>query len=115
MKTITKSEAIALHRRMWNYIADETEQRQEVVDKADALIEMGIGLRDVAYRCFCCEYGIQKFGPKLRCEACPIKWSGRHCYDPGELYDLWEDAVDGGDWEFASRLARVIANLPEKE
>lgn len=116
MERITKSEAIALHRKMWNYIADETVQRETVVSKVEAIVHIGVIWQDVAYRCFCCEYGMQHFGPTLRCAACPIAWpKGSNCYEEGELYDLWEDTVDTGDWLEAARLAREIANLPEKE
>lgn len=112
--TLTKQLAIKLHRKLWRWIADETERRKEIVKKSDyPLFERKI----IRWNCWCCEYA------KEECKNCPIEWAKKEhndhlglemirCTD-GE-YRKWYKATERGDWKEAAHWARVIAELPER-
>ena len=54
---MTREEAIANHRKMWRWIADETERRECAVKKTDYFDAMGIHEEDRPLsNCYCCEY-----------------------------------------------------------
>ncbi|MCH5186818.1 MAG: hypothetical protein J1F63_00340 [Oscillospiraceae bacterium] len=119
MEKMTKAEAIANHRKMWNWIADETEKRQRCVSKDEYFYTVDIANRP-HQRCYCCEYsaqnGILPF-PEYDCGLCPVVWPfGGLCCTPDEdgLYDCWCRTY-GLDWQLAAELARQIAELPERE
>lgn len=143
MEGLTKERAIALHRQLWNYIADETEKTQYCIGKYAAIDWMqNKGLIPLNYTprygCFACDYAIKtklKLGDSEaevnRCDACPLKWisfvSKYMCqYATMEeqdlklslcvsngLYSLWSVAENKNHFRAASFLAREIANLPE--
>lgn len=116
---LTKEEAIRRHRLMWNYIADESARTRTRINKVDALIhfrweKMPFNL------CWCCEYAICNTIYLHRtikdvCCFCPIKWKTELCHDKGGEYDMWRRYIQDGNYEKAAEMARVIANLPEKE
>lgn len=112
---MTKQKAIANHRKMWRWIADETERREYAVDKSDYFDIMGIPEVNIPLQnCYCCEYdGNVGDGD---CASCPIKWPTGVCYDGG-LYSQWAKALSHNrrDWLTTAALARQIAELPEKE
>lgn len=108
---ITKKLAVALHRKLWNWIAEETETQQRCVQKWEYPYFLK---HDIRHLCFCCEY------TKMDCDKCPIKWNikNKNAFAvPCTLAEFgeWRDAVDVGDWHEAARIARVIAELPERE
>ena len=141
MEKLTREDAIRLHREMWNWIADENEEGNNV-EKWDFLIKEGfIKSRDpeafipctdyeIDHDCFCCEYAKQKAEEDgeeydYRCQYCPLKWGNENkdllymcCEyatenDDEGLYCLWadEDILPSKKAEYA----RQIANLPERE
>ncbi len=114
--TLTKKLAIKLHRKLWNWIADETIRRKEVVGKYDYPL---FKRKKIYYSCWCCEYA------KGDCMNCPIKWSGKSkifsCLGLsvkgcayGE-YDEWRKKAMRGNWQGAAHWARIIAELPERD
>lgn len=105
---LTKKLAVALHRRLWHWIADETEKQQRVVEKQEYPL---FKRRLILNRCWCCEYA------RSDCEKCPIIWHIKKDKCQCELaqYAEWADAVDAKDWREAARLARIIADLPERK
>lgn len=120
---ITFEEAIENHRKMWNWIADETEKRKVCVEKYDYIKELNIP-SPINY-CFCCKYtednGVfeETTDTPIDCRLCPVDWGEEptrqydyQCADDGTLYDLWGDCLDDGDWEQAAKYAREIANIP---
>ena len=119
MKELTKEEAIEEHRKMWRWIAEETEKRQEIVYKED-YIEDYFPDEKISCDCFCCEYDEQKQGKN--CKFCPIDWGSKCDWfmclrkeikdDNKGLFYLWELTTD---WKKAAELARQIAELPERE
>lgn len=127
---ITKEQAITEHRKMWNWIADETEKRQQIVNKTDYFEEHEnefskemLKTIDSHCNCFCCLYNNTQSNSKdgKNCNNCPLEWESEvsisMCSDSKEendecgLYSLWQNS----DYSTAAELARKIANLPEKK
>ena len=108
---LTKKLAVALHRRFWNWMANETEKRQRIVQKREYPL---FKRRYILSRCWCCEY------TQGDCKKCPIVWHIKKkflgkCQCESAEYDEWQDARNARDWREAARIARVIAQLPETE
>ena len=109
---MTRQEVIANHRKMWNWIADETERRQIAVEKYHYFDAMRIPGKERPHNyCYCCEYIDNR--NDVDCSLCPIEWPTGHC-SHGGLFSQWVYAVYN-EWHRAAALARQIANLPEKE
>lgn len=111
---LTKSEAVRLHRKLWNWIADETERLKFKGEKCEYF--KNFESKDIPNsECYCCEYASTITGESYKCvDICPIDWGecfgGRkNCFD--SLYELWDLE---GDWQKAANLARQIASLPER-
>lgn len=115
---LTREEAISKHRKMWNWIADRIEEEKEYQDIEDLKIEYcdREGFDDIENNCFCCEY------TNCVCEFCPIKWESKvenyMCVDKYKEDDyegIYWICCDEEDWKEQAKLARQIANLPERE
>lgn len=115
MRQLTKSKAIANHRKMWRWIAEETLKQERKVKKLEYFKAHGI--TDVPVNlCYCCEYGLDTGA----CPDCPIEWGGKYgtcidrdsCNDFKGLYVLWWKELD---YIKAAELARQIAELTERE
>ncbi len=118
---MTKQEAIANHRKMWRWIADETTHRKRAIGKIEYFIFIGTGQKNAPFaHCYCCQYVIEKGDLGSRCTLCPVLWGTENnrndnfCMGDG-AYNKWADAVRNGDWAEAAALARQIAELPERE
>lgn len=111
---LTFNEAIANHRKMWNWIADKSEERKRVISKADYFAENKI--KDYAFEnCYACEYGIQQIGyyqGSAKCDKCPIDWGVENCEAISSPYYDWRNSED---YQSAAKYAREIANLPSRE
>ena len=112
---MTKSEAIAGHRAMWNLIAkmiaDGKHYKDAYTYKCEALKILGIK-ENLYALCFCCEYDSQKDSYSCN-ENCIIKWSNTNCDD--SEYHRFGCYLLGENWKLAAKLAQIIANLPERE
>lgn len=125
----TKEEYEAAFRYMWNWIADETIKREDIVSKCEFFEEHLFDytlftVKDAPLNyCYMCEYTkciSTKYDIVPNCKKCPVKWGGcmdevsnkRECTRTGAEYDLWYNA---SDWQSASVYARAIANLPLKD
>ena len=114
---LTKNEAIANHRKMWNWIAEETLKQKCKVDKQDYFETHEMTDIPFSY-CYCCEYTIDI--DYVDCSCCPIDWGGKYgtCNhrdtlgDFKGLYALWCDETD---YIKAAELAKKIAGLPERK
>lgn len=110
---LTKEQAIREHRKMWHWIAGETERRQEKVYKEE-YFNTFFPAEDIKNGCFCCEYDSQFRGC---CVHCPLEWEPNEenmcCeYFYYSLYLLWACI---NEYHEAAALARQIAELPERE
>ena len=120
-KKLTKQEAIANHRKMWRWIAKETEKQRRIVGKGEYFKSIRIKLFDVynvpSCQCYCCEYDTQYYDT---CEFCPMDWGSevmaymcnhkKYDGDRNGLFAQWSDTTS---WQEAARLARAIAELDE--
>ncbi len=108
---LTKTLTVALHRKLWSWIADETEKQQRCVQKWEYPL---FRRRHIISDCWCCKF------TQFDCEICPIKWHVKKKMKKKTLcqlaeYGAWRSAVNAGNWCEAARLARVIAKLPERK
>lgn len=124
---LTFNEAIENHRKMWNWIADETDRKKGIVSKEDYFKKNNIE-KCYCY-CYCCEYAkennniVDERGKiEKDCRICPIDWGieaefhrSTQCSEYNTLYDLWRKAVDLWEWKTAAIYASQIANLPVRQ
>ena len=137
---LTKEEAIAHHRKMWNWIADRLEEHHLGCDihmyKAE-YIKNNFPDDTIQNYCFCCQYAAQEVDNIFEdnfCIYCPLRWGTEantdaffceqgNCdisvevFDSDEEYGLWSYAqrlTENYCYDEAAKVARQIANLPEK-
>lgn len=114
---LAKEQAIAEHRKMWNWIADETEKKKRKITEHDYFKTHSIVSANRPFgECYACEYGAELTDSDLFqdiCRLCPLDWGGRaddcmcinvFCY--GEWFYT-------NNWKEAAELARRIAEVPE--
>ena len=125
MKKLTKAEAIASHRKMWRWIAEETFIQERKVRKWEYFDHFSLLPTTLENRlqnsCYCCEHDRQQES-STPCENCPLEWGSdldqlmcvakREYNDDLGLYQLWSKSFDYKD---AAKLAAQIAELPERE
>ena len=104
---LTKAQAIANHRMMWNWIAETTRKEQRLVDKDEAFDHFDWPYVD--NMCWCCAYT----GKCNRDNSCPISWPGGTCISKNSPFSAWSCTFLRGDYLRAADLAEQIANLPE--
>lgn len=123
MLALTKEEAVRRHRELWNEIAELCTSGFDVFEIKGMALN-ALGYHDAFYypanMCWACEYAIYNAIHLHRtnkdiCCFCPIKWKTELCHDKGGEYDMWTCYILDGNYEKAAEMARVIANLPEKE
>jgi hypothetical protein len=125
--TLTKQEAIENHRKMWNWIADELEKGNgpkyyNVINiKTEYFIKHNIKPENTPKSyCYCCEYA-KSIKPSLDCGDCPLKWPNTddsNCLQQflaDGLYIKIRRLFIKKGYKKAAKLARKIANLPERE
>lgn len=118
---LTREQAIAEHRKMYNAMADEIEKKKRRISvfewKTDYLYK--IGFYGLDNDCFLCQYTTEKF-PKEKCQfVCPLIWgnkTGDSCMtNEGKQKGLFTRLLFAKTWKEQAALARQIANLPERE
>ena len=103
---MTREEALENHRKMWNWIADETEFQKRKVYVNEYLFKDKNNPIKLLNGDYLCEY------TKVNCYKCPIDWNDKEfCCKKDTSYDKW---CECNTWEGAEMYAREIANLPEK-
>lgn len=108
---LTREQAIAEHRKMWNYIANEIERLKTVCNidilKIHYLTNSRFKNKAILSWCFLCEYSYKING----CESCPVNslTKGKGC-----LNGLYYLVCNAESWQEQAALARKIANLPER-
>lgn len=109
---LTKEQAIENHRKMWNWIADETLKQKRIIRKKEYFSANNISSSCIPfYECYCCEYSTKNC--RRDCSKCPIKWENGDCI-AGEFSD-WTEACIVNNYTKAAKLARIIAYLPENK
>lgn len=111
-RVLTKREAVRKHMSMWNWIADYIEEKKEVRCIPE-LKEIYVKEHNEtpSFSCYCCEYVDQLDNDD--CKFCPVIWgSNSGCYGEKSLY---RPCMSATTWQKQANLARLIANLPERE
>lgn len=108
---LTREQAIAEHRKMWNWIADDIERLKTVckitVLKSDYFMKSKFKNEAILSWCFLCEYSYRNKG----CESCPVNSPTK---GTGCLNGLYYLVCRSETWQEQATLARQIANLPER-
>ena len=140
---LTKEQAIKEHRKMWNWIADQYEEGRAAAIYELKSEYMGEYMEETEleerpfHNCFCCEYASEKVDSMIssakdiasvphRCMQCPVIWGTElkshffACEHSLSAYQRLKEESDkfnklDVDSELCARLARAIANLPERE
>lgn len=143
-ESLSKEQSIKSHRALWNWIADTIEKEQRLPSKAEFEHPDHPNTRTCMHHCYACEYAKQQVLKKnqntleycennIRCSHCPLEWPNQYntrqtftcCTTENNtgLFDEYTTIQDNfyleGElpkhkWEEAVKLARQIANLPEK-
>ena len=106
---LTRDQAISEHRKMWNWISYETKRKKRRVGKNEYFC--AIGINNVPNSgCYCCEFHVNN--NEVNCgDNCIIDW-GKNVGCLSSYFLEWNNTTD---WEESARLARIIANLPERK
>lgn len=110
---ITKEDAVILHRKMWEWIVNETLLQKIKITKDD-FFEAHPWLATPFQKCYCCQYAYQNTpeGERL-CNNCPLDWGEYNCMKGrNSLYGKW---FLNDNYLEALGLAFEIMHLPEKE
>lgn len=110
-RMMTRDEAIREHRKMWNWIADETLRLKRKVEKSEYFetFKKEYKIKPMS-ECWCCEFNNQR-----HCKNCIIDWGdGAYCTTVSHrlsAFMLWANSCN---YKKAARYARKIAELPER-
>lgn len=110
-RVLTKKEVVRKHRAMWNWIADYIEKKKEgqCIPKLK-IMYLEEHNETPLCSCYCCEYNKQLDDD---CKFCPVIWgSNSGCYGEKSLY---RQCMCATTWQKQANLARLIADLPERE
>lgn len=130
INNLTKEQAIAEHRKMWNWIADRLEEHHPGYDVCmykEKYMEENFPNNNIMHNCFCCQYAVQENDYNYFtnfCINCPLVWGTEANTDEFfcekgncEEYGLWSYAqrlTKNLCYDEAAKVARQIANLPER-
>ncbi len=107
---LTREQAIEEHRKMWNWITDETLKRKHCVSKEDYFKEHAEYRKIPRNECWCCEYDNEHC-----CKFCPIDWGNEvSCMELVSCYMKWYECLISDDYEQAVEYARIVSELPER-
>lgn len=141
MAFLTKEECVRRHRLLWNYIADQIEEQEEVSwdCKEEAFEHFGWHNGVMFNYCWACYYcqlkdfemiddaDAEKRKVWVNCHNCLFDWYAysdgpwneeysNYCDDGTTLYSRFHALkLNNDNWKEAARIARKIANLPVRE
>lgn len=114
LKILSKKEAIDLHRKMWNRIANVcctieiaypgfsiSRRNMELIIAKNT----GANNSELSNNCYLCTY------TKNCCSMCPLDWGTPTCCDNKSPYKKF---CESKSWDEAVDWAEVIAQLPER-
>lgn len=106
---LTEEGCLYHHRKLWNWIADETLRQHRKVKKEEYFDHIGIA--DPLHDCYCCQYASTH---ALLCRECIIEWNnGRWCGGSTQSpYVRWKQA---NNYEAVATYARQVAQLPARQ
>lgn len=116
---LTKEQALYLHKKLWNTLADKILEWKRPVEKWEIFDLYDWPKADAD--CWCCKYS-------KTCHSCPIDWENFAgiCDWVGSPYKKWKDKmniyrrtrrvkISREDLEELYKYARKVANLPERK
>lgn len=133
---LSREQTIIEHRKMWNWIAEETLKRKVKVTKNDYFLEHPECKAPFFANCYCCDYAMEQFRQYKSyyykdkkdkvsfCDFCPIKWGSKtkdKCIKyTSDIIGVFAKGIFAkyeytNKYKSAARLAKIIAELPEKE
>uniref|UniRef100_A0AAU8B0Y0 Uncharacterized protein n=1 Tax=Dulem virus 36 TaxID=3145754 RepID=A0AAU8B0Y0_9CAUD len=108
--------AIENHKKLWNWIADETLRSCRKVKKSEYFKANKVGYAKSS--CYCCQFvedirEVVNIVPFCSCHVlCPINWNTESCTENDSLYMKWEGAVEWYDcYKFAKQIAELEPNI----
>lgn len=141
MAFLTKEECVHRHRLLWNYIADQIEEQEEVPCncKEEAFEHFGWhngAIFDYCWACYYCQMKVfemvddadtERRKAWVNCYNCLFDWYDRgdepwdekysnYCDDGITLYSRFRALqLNNDNWKEAARIARKIANMQVRE
>lgn len=136
---LSRRETIEEHRKMWNWIADNCSRENGIgIEELKEEYCRRIGAYGLSNHCFCCQYAETLAKEKKVsnfCSLCPLKWGTekqvkKYFCEKGTVGEplpvereigtgLWykaKIAIDNyADYDLARKLAKQIAELPERK
>lgn len=137
---LTVKDYIEEHRKMWEWISEETARQQRLITKDEYfsyvmspryLESLGFNVKynRIKCNCFCCAYCDSRnitygmYISECACEKkCPIDWPGNYCGSSKSPYHKWYDmcldvtVLDKKiSYDELSKLALEISKLPVNE
>lgn len=123
----TKAQAIEEHRKMWNWIADMTKEKDRIVTKKEYIYQSHFKWNELASNCFCCDYAMRKSSALINlkkvnaiCDYCPLVWHKENeiflvppCCHNESPYTKFLEAASENNIKDCVKYSREIANLPE--
>ena len=111
---LTREQAIAEHRKMWNWIADETLRQKRVVGKKEYFDTFQNTYKErPMYNCWACEFSPKNSGTSCG-NRCIIDWKCHSCGSAGSAYSNWLELAESDNYIEIAEAARKIAELPER-
>ena len=114
---MTREEALAGHRRLWNEIAVMIESGVkygfDYMYKQEALSRIG-EKRFLENDCYLCEYVCENEAITNCRRDCLVVWGTPGCSYKNSEYHSFVMAIYDRDYPSAAQMARKIANLPER-
>lgn len=107
---LTEEGCLYHHRKMWNWIADETLRQQRQVTKEEYCKQ--IGINNLYNYCYCCNYS-EVHG--LSCEKCLIDWGKNNECMAGDTTTPYAQWISTHSYQNAAMYARQVARLPAKK
>lgn len=122
---LTREQVIAEHRKMWKWIAEQYENgkganylQAYILKEKYLLANKYYDLYSSSHLCFLCDY-VHALGKRRICNECPLDWGAtQSCMGTLEeagLYKQLRNCHCNKDYEKCAKLARQIAELPEKQ
>lgn len=126
---LTREQAIAEHRKMWNWLADQYEDGNFV--RKSYYLKLAGFKEGIENDCFCCQYD-DNCDPEGAgdCSHCPILWNkysrDSSCVNVGSPFEKYSSLErelcfynksfppKKKELQLLAKYAREIANLPEK-
>ena len=113
---LTKEEAIAQHRKMWEWIANmvrKTKSFHLITHYKRTYLETYYPGYDILCNCFLCEYDKQVRGQgESKCKNCPVVWGSKDERCGDRLYNLASCAMTKKE---QIKYSKEIAQVLEKE